>query len=202
MLRGSKLPYRVAATPQASRRVRSSVTKALFAGIDRLPADTRKAVLSRLPERLPVREGLALGWTTAEEYHQVVNPLFEVLGPDGFRDFYAHEYERIAQLPILGSITAAALRVGGGTPQGLAKYAGRTWKLIAMGLGTLVVVEGSDPVRLRYLGYPRDLGPDDLFAYAFAGAFDGFYILCRTLGRSEIVDIDTENGNATFDLPR
>lgn len=181
--------------------IRRSILKVVLSGIERLPEDVRKGVLSSVPPEVveTTHEGLSIDWVSAHDYHMLINPVYKHLGPEGFRKFYTAVYVQLAELPILGAITHTALRLGASTPLGLAKYAPPAWKLLSKGMGRL---ELTHPVlelqELRCVGYPTYLGPPDLFAHAFAGTFDGFYVLCRQRGRVEMVDFDAKHGNVVF----
>jgi hypothetical protein len=188
------------AVRQPIYRIRRSVAKTVLDGVERLADEARHEVLSQVPDAVvhAIRDGLALGWMDADDYHRLVGPLFETLGADAFRSFFTERYIKFAEHPTLAAITHTALRLGSATPLGLAKFAPAAWRHLTTGLGQLEFAAAGDPPRLQYLDYPQSSAPAGMFAYLLAGAFDGFYPLCDRRGRIELVELDIARGNATF----
>lgn len=186
----------------AETRIRAAVAKAVLAQVEALNPRRVDSVLRQVPVPVQstIKDSLGLGWLPASDYHLLVNPLFKVLGADAFRALYTDVYVKLAELPILSSITRTALRLGGATPLGLAKYAPPAWQHLSSGIGELTLLSLTTSPHLRYSGYPTYLGPAEIFAYAWAGTFDGFYRLCGSDQHAEIDSLDTEAGSATFSL--
>ena len=174
----------------------------MLAGTERLPSAQRDRVLAEIPHATlqQLTEGIGLGWVTGEEYHALVNALVVTLQPESFRNLFTAIYLQLAELPVLSAITHTALRMGLGTPEGLARYAPPTWGHLSENMGQLELVTQPTAACIRCTGYPTQLGPPDLFVHAFAGTFDGFYQQCERAGRVEVTDVDVATGSATFRL--
>jgi hypothetical protein len=129
-----------------------------------------------------------------------VNAVLVILQPESFRSYFTTLYLQLAELPVLSAITHTALRMGLGTPEGLARYAAPTWGHLSENMGQLELVMQSATACIRCHGYPTQLGPPDLFVHAFAGTFDGFYPQCERAGRVEVTEVDLATGSASFRL--
>ena len=182
--------------------IRAAVAKVVLAQVESFPDARRDQLLRAIPHevQLAVKDGLSLDWLDAAEYHLLVNPVFNILGAAEFRSLYTEVYVKLANLPVLSALTRAALQLGGVSALGLAKHAPGAWRHLSRGIGELDLISATHPPHLRYRGYPTHLGPPELFAYSWAGTFDGFFRLCGSEQTAAITSLDPATGSATFSL--
>lgn len=114
-------------------------------------------ILSRIdPEILDAIDHCPhLTWIPTPPLDAVATATLEVLGPEGYRAFYADHIVGWSESKLFRPLNSAAIRIFGSNPAGYLKWLSRAWEITTRGMGVLSTAEEGEGVRIICEGLPE-----------------------------------------------
>ena len=146
-----------------------------------------------------IEDGGPLAWVPTPTFDQLTDAMFDVLGQEAFREFFAAQVNGWADSKLFGPLLGSARRIFGAGPRGRLKWVGRAWMMITRNMGAVTTSETADGVRIEY----QDLPPTsrvERMVHSTYGSLHG--IVAGGGGTPEIAIDDSrlDEGTLAFDI--
>lgn len=182
--------------------VRARQLQLLLTQIDRLPADDRRAVCSRIVpgDVIEVQSAAALDWIPMKVSVDLARAVTEGLGRDRARVFFRDQFAVTLSNAVLGSLVAAVSRHISHDPRPGLRWMSRGHDLMFRGVGRLVVsVSPAEPEAiLSLVDLPAELAADSMWLDRYAWSAASMQVLWRARTECEVIGASPEERFARF----
>ncbi len=140
-----------------------------------------------------------LTWIPTVPFDQMADAMFEVLGPAGFRDFFAHQVSAWSETKLFKPLIEAAARIFGTDPSGHLKWLGRAWEVTTRNMGKMTATDMDGFIRVTYEGLPPSHRIERM-VYSSEGSIRG---VVESRGKTPKVVVDSSQlgeGRLSFDV--
>ncbi len=156
------------------------------------------AVLSRVdPQDIEAIDGgRSLTWMDSRPLERLSAALLDVLGPEGFKEFFAQQVTVWSESKLFGPIMASARRIFGKDPAGQFKWIARGWQVTTRNMGSVTTESHENTIRIYYANLPPRLRVERTL-YSVEGSLLG---MVRAQPEDATVEIDAsrlEDGRIT-----
>ena len=146
-----------------------------------------------------IDDGGRLSWVPTQAFDQVTDAMFEVLGTEPFREFFAAQANGWSDSKLFGPLMEAARRIFGSNPAGHLKWIGRAWELTTRNMGSATATETASGVRVTY----EDLPPSSRVERMVHSTYGSLYGIVASRGGTPDITIDDSKlakGTLAFDV--
>ena len=170
--------------------------------LKRLREDPRgPAVLERVdPAAITaIESGNRLTWISTAPFDAVADAMFDVMGPNEFREFFARQITSWNDSRLFRPLSSAAAAIFGRDPTGHLKWLGRAMQVTSRNMGHVVTTEIEGGVRVVYAEIPPSHRIERM-AVSMEGSLRG---VVRANGKTPHIIVDKtqlDEGTVSFDV--
>jgi len=146
-----------------------------------------------------IEGGRSLTWISTRPLDQVADVMFEVMGHEDFRDFFARQITSWNDSKLFRPLSQAAAHIFGRDPTGHLKWLGRGMQITSRNMGQIVTAETPEGVRIAYTEIPPSHRIERM-AVSMEGSIRG---IVQATGQTPRVAVDQSRrgqGTLTYDV--